>query len=88
MVSRVRFYLCLSLAAVFLPHCATKHQPIRFDPYFPETPVLYDSKRLLSEVAELEGEETLSALEKKKLFDLYSIEGRTLKSSSSRFAFC
>jgi len=74
-----------SLLLVFLLcRCASKHQPALFEPYLPSQPEEVLSSGQLTEIADLESRPSLEPLEKKRLFDLYQIELKNLKSSSKR----
>lgn len=76
--------LFLFLLPLLLCRCATKHQPIEYPPYFATQPEEILSNGQLLEMAHLEAEPTLAPLEKKRLYDLYQIELKSLKSTSSR----
>lgn len=81
--------LIVSLFVVFLLcQCATKHQPQVFPPYFSLLPEEYFGSGLVGEIKTLEEKaekEPLTLLEKKRLYDLWTIEVRGLKTNSPRF---
>jgi len=77
-----RLFLCLAM--VLLSHCASKHQPVVFEPYFPSSPEGDFSPEYLEESHRLEAKTQLSAFEQKRLWDLYAQELRTLKPGCSR----
>lgn len=81
-----RLYAPFVLLAVFLLcQCSTKHQPIVFEPYFSLLPEDYLSVPLFAQIKTLEEKEEPTLLEKKRLYDLYILEARVLKSGSPRF---
>ena len=73
---------------LFIPwllcQCAAKHQPLGRGPYFFEQPEEVFSSKQLAEMAQLELKTDLLPLEKKRLFDLYQTERKTVREGSSR----
>lgn len=78
----LRFFLILTL--FLLCRCASKHQPVPFEPYFAEQPEELLSTQQLWETTQLESKADLHVLEKKRLYDLYLIEQKNLKKTAQR----
>jgi soluble lytic murein transglycosylase-like protein len=76
---RVRATILVLCALALLCQCATKHQPFEFAPYFPTRPATYFTTESLVEIARLEQKTELTRLEKKRLWDLYTLEIKQLK---------
>lgn len=83
---RIGKYAILLGSFFLLSHCATKHQPIAFAPYFSEDSGGISFSRALSEIHQLENNASLTPLAKKRLSDLYQWEIRGLKQNSTRHA--
>lgn len=79
--------LCLAvlLTVLLLCQCALKHQPVVFGPYFSLLPDDYPGPTLVGQIRELEERPFLTPLEKKRLYDLFTMEARTLRTNSQRF---
>lgn len=74
----------IGVTLFILCRCATKHQGIAFDPYFPIAPEELFTSTVMGEIQSLELKDSLSVLEKKRLVDLYLIELRSLKPENDR----
>lgn len=73
-----------SLILLILCRCATKHQAIAFEPYFPNAPDELLTSSVIGEIQGLELKEGLTLLEKKRLIDLYLIEVKRLAPNNDR----
>jgi soluble lytic murein transglycosylase-like protein len=74
-------YFAYSLMLFLLCQCSVKHQPVLFEPYFSEGYDL-DLPKWINERNSLLKKSSLTLLEKKRLFDLYDAELRTVRPST------
>src|SRR3990172_9154162 len=73
LIANVRFAAFL-LALVCSARCAIEHQPQLFSPYFALQPESYYSPKHVYETQTLERIESPTPHQKKRLFDLYTLE--------------
>jgi len=81
---RMAKVLYLSVAVLSLSHCATKHQPMSVEPYFPTGIENRFGPEQIAEARAIEAKPELTALDKKRLSDLYTAEAKQLKPGHPR----
>lgn len=78
----MKYFACFLF---LLCQCATQHEPRRFLAYFPESPESRFEPYHWHEIQMLERREVLEPLEKKRLWELYLLETKSLKPGSASF---